>query len=92
MTYSTYDRPMEELPGADEAHSIPSALWKVIDSGDRVQAWLFENDRSAAGGRSRWRCWSSARVRISPKMAIRINPDGFPSGHLNLVILATALL
>ncbi|MGA1474609.1 MAG: hypothetical protein ACO4AI_05470 [Prochlorothrix sp.] len=50
MTYSTYDRPMEELPGADEAHSIPSALWKVIDSGDRVQAWLFENDRSAAGG------------------------------------------
>lgn len=45
---TVYERPMKPLPQADEAHEVPSGLWKVIDSGD-VQAWLFEQDREYEG-------------------------------------------
>jgi endonuclease G len=48
MTGPLYERPMPELPRADEAHMVPSAYWKIIALPDgataKVTAFYFDQD------------------------------------------------
>lgn len=55
MTGPLYQRPMRSLPGADEAHLVPSGYWKIVSVEDgkdgeedggtvRVAAFIFQQD------------------------------------------------
>jgi endonuclease G len=50
MTGPLYERPMPELPRADEAHMVPSGYWKIVALPDgataKVAAFYFDQDTS----------------------------------------------
>ncbi|MHC8508987.1 MAG: DNA/RNA non-specific endonuclease [Rhodospirillales bacterium] len=52
MTGPLYQRPMPSLPGADEAHLVPSGYWKIaaVDDGAKVRAAAFIFDQNTPRG------------------------------------------
>ena len=52
MTGPLYERSMQELPGADEPHKVPSGYWKIVavqNAGEIpivVRAYIFDQDTS----------------------------------------------
>jgi len=47
ITGTAYLEEMPTLPGADEPHRIPSALWTIVDTKKGRQAWYFPQNTNA---------------------------------------------